>query len=413
MNKKLRYPLNFLFNIFVIIANLFIRRDQHVVIVGAWMGDRFADNSRFLYQYLFEEKNNLNLTRVIWITRNPRVFSMLKDMGYDVLMAGTGESFYWHLKAGIHIICNSSLDFMPIKADIETRFSWGAIKVQLWHGVGMKSVGKDANKEKEKDRNRLSWMVNVANSIKSSAIVSSGGWRSCLFLSSSKYNGEVNIRIAGCKDENLLYSCYPRDCGCLRLTNEESRVVNKLKCWRKVVLFLPTFRDLNAKYSHPLSCSRLADLIVQEDILWVEKAHPSSKIKYEKIDIGENILQLKDDFDVNVLYPYISVLLSDYSSACFDAVHRNIPLVMYVPDYDDFKSGTVGFLFDVKKLCHRFMQPTIDEVVISLKEILDSPNIFLIGSRTDYNKINHIFWSGIEPSYERFWNDFLKKIQMN
>ena len=36
-------------NLFTGAVNLVIRRDRRVLLFGSWMGDRYADNSRFLY----------------------------------------------------------------------------------------------------------------------------------------------------------------------------------------------------------------------------------------------------------------------------------------------------------------------------------------------------------------------------
>ena len=92
-------------NLYTIFKNFGIRRDKNVVLIGAWMGLKFADNSRFLFQYLSENVNSLNLKKVIWITRNPEVKKTLDNMGYESFIVGSEESNYWHLKAGIHIVC--------------------------------------------------------------------------------------------------------------------------------------------------------------------------------------------------------------------------------------------------------------------------------------------------------------------
>ncbi len=53
------------------------------------MGEKFADNSRFLFQYLHQEKQELLLKRVIWVTRNKNLKDELSEMGYEVYLCGS------------------------------------------------------------------------------------------------------------------------------------------------------------------------------------------------------------------------------------------------------------------------------------------------------------------------------------
>jgi len=46
-------------NLAVCVYGLFFKRDNKIILVGAWMGEKFADNSRFLFQYLTSHKEAL------------------------------------------------------------------------------------------------------------------------------------------------------------------------------------------------------------------------------------------------------------------------------------------------------------------------------------------------------------------
>ena len=54
-----------LINLLVFIANLFIRRDKKVLLFGSWMGNRFADNSRFLFQHLAAHRDAYGLKHIV------------------------------------------------------------------------------------------------------------------------------------------------------------------------------------------------------------------------------------------------------------------------------------------------------------------------------------------------------------
>ena len=56
------------------------RRDMQTVLFGAWFGEKFSDNPRFLFQYLSENRSALGLNRVVWVTRDEAVCETIREM---------------------------------------------------------------------------------------------------------------------------------------------------------------------------------------------------------------------------------------------------------------------------------------------------------------------------------------------
>ena len=50
------------------------------------------------------------------------------------------------------------------------------------------------------------------------------------------------------------------------------------------------------------------------------------------------------DFDVNILYDYIDLLVSDYSSATTDAIYKDVVTMEYCPDFSLFQNNDRGFV---------------------------------------------------------------------
>ena len=71
MYYKIKRIKTVLLNVLVSFIGIFVKRDPNTVIIGAWNGLKFADNSRYIYQYLFFNKTGLGLNNVIWATREP------------------------------------------------------------------------------------------------------------------------------------------------------------------------------------------------------------------------------------------------------------------------------------------------------------------------------------------------------
>ena len=127
-------------NIIMAIRSVFWKRQRDIVLFGAWFGDKFADNSRFLFQYLSENKDALNLKHVVWVTRKEKVLKTLRAMGYECYMMDSPESIKYHKQAFMHIVCNSTANSKGFIPDIDIRYSFGAKRINLWHGVGVVKV---------------------------------------------------------------------------------------------------------------------------------------------------------------------------------------------------------------------------------------------------------------------------------
>lgn len=393
-------------NLWVGIESGVIQRDPHIILFGAWMGSKFADNSRFLFQYLSKNKDVLGLKRVIWVTRNPKVVTMLRDMGYESYLCGTKESRYWHLKSGVHIICNAT-NRQGHEADIDIQYSWGAKKIQLWHGVGMKSVGAIANEQVSRGNAGRLWKRIKSNRFLN-MLMSEGGWGEAFFLTTSPVKLKICQAIAACSEESMFISNYPRNCRCIELLSSEVSVIEEIEKYDGAVFYLPTFRKDYSSYVHPLTDDSVRQFLTEKNYLWIEKPHSASTYRF-KVDSLKNVLYLDSDFDVNVLYPFVSTVISDYSSAVFDAVYRNIPVIMYTPDLENFKNGNIGLTFDIETNCKVVIARNIKVLIEMLYKIEQRIYFQQNGIEEFYKHYRREFWNNATASYDAIWNDIKNK----
>ncbi|MDY4760941.1 CDP-glycerol glycerophosphotransferase family protein [Streptococcus thoraltensis] len=402
MTRIITYLKNGFLNGLVCLLNVFIRRDNSVILIGSWMGEKFADNSRFLYQYLHHEKKRLSLKRVIWVTRSEQLLQELSEMGYEVYLCGTRQSFYWHLKAGVHIVCNAIyvLQNGRFQPDIETSLSYGAKRIQLWHGIAIKSVGAASNETKQNhhlaEKTSISWLK---------TFLSRGGWADYYLLSTSEKNKEDNYQISRCPRNNIFISSYPRTFECLELLPKEMDVLNEINQFKTKIIYLPTFRSTYNHYQHPLTNEKLVNYLEENQILWIEKQHSASNFSTADFKSLKNVYFLNENFDVNVLYEHVDGVVSDYSSAVFDAVYRNVPIVMYTPDVEEFRTGDVGLLFDLEDYCSSLMVETSEELLDMIDDVRQ--NYFTDKRISDYERIMTLFYDNRQSTYEEFWKDII------
>lgn len=337
----------FLFNLFTIIMGIVIRRDTSIWLFGAWMSKRYADNPRALYQYLTNQKKLYGINKVIWVTSNPEILEELTSNGYESYLINSKESLYYHLKAGVHVVCNMYDNINGYPGDIYGRFSYGAYKIQLWHGIGIKAVG---NLRKTITSKNPSTVRNFMKKIAASPMLFPGAWNTCYWLVAGPENRRVTIADHGVKDERrIIYATYPRFFVPLFFMKKERDVIYNLRDFSKngykIVFYLPTFRGNYDNFISPEKISGFYDFIRLNKIIWVTKKHLASSYN-SNVAMAENILVLSAEFDINTILHLADVVISDYSSVITDAIYLKIKTINYVPDYNYYQNEDRGFVGD-------------------------------------------------------------------
>lgn len=360
-----------LINIFTIFVNLFIRRDKEIILFGSWMGDKFTDNPRFLFQYLYEHIEEYNIKKIIWVTRNKAVYNMLRDAQYEVYMMHSIKSIYYHFKAGVHMICNISFPVKGYAGDIMGQFSGNAIKINMFHGVAIKA-GKSTgeNSKKQGIIGKIRYVLRNSNIFNS--IFTVGYWNKAYQLSTGEECTRRDSIFCGVDPNLFIESGYPRNCKPIKLMPQEQEIVDYIREHNKVILYVPTFRE-HGEVPHPLSDEKLLLYIVEKGYLWVEKPHPAAKNTVRIEGFNNNVLYLDSSFDINVVLPEISILISDYSSVSYDAIAFDKPVLYYAPDYKYYLTSERGFLCDYLSLIAGFEATSVEELINKLEKAFFDP----------------------------------------
>ena len=129
INKILKFPLFFLLSIISII----FPKDKRLWVFGAWYGQRYSDNSRYLFEYICKNEPDI---RAVWLTRNKKIFNELRGIGKEVYLAKSLKSFFMGYRARVVFVSSDMLDVNPLAC-------YGALKVQLWQGTPLKKIGLD------------------------------------------------------------------------------------------------------------------------------------------------------------------------------------------------------------------------------------------------------------------------------
>ena len=379
-------------------------RDKSIVLFGGWFGQLFTDNARFLFQYLSNNKRELNLNHVVWVTSNETLCSELKSMGYEAYDMYSSESVYFHKKAYYHIICNNSQFMGEKNTDLLVQYSNGAVKINLWHGLGgLKGVGYASRGYlAERSKHYLKCVIGEKlNYFKVyRQIIDMGGWRDCYYFSTSMFSASIMQKYFNVPVTKILISSYPRTKQCLKFRSSEIEILDRLKTRNNIILYVPTFRESVISIEDPISSSKFVDFIEQNDITWISKKHSAEKSKSAVARNSENIIILDDDFDINILYKSIDLLISDYSSAVWDALYYDLPVIFYAPDLKKYQFQDRGFLLKPAQFLIGKLTRNIDQLTELLRKY-NSQYKKLIPD--NYPRLKKRMW-GDEYTYKEIWN---------
>jgi len=111
----------------------FIPRNRYKWVFGAWFGDKYADNSRYLYEYVLKEKPSI---KAIWLTNNKSVFNRLNKENKPVAMLSS-------LKGKLFALTSKFAFITVERKEVNGFYLNGAKLIWLYHGMLMKYVMDD------------------------------------------------------------------------------------------------------------------------------------------------------------------------------------------------------------------------------------------------------------------------------
>ena len=119
----------------IYLLSLLFPKNKKLFIFGSWFGDRYADNSKYLFEEMVSSYGSI--VRSVWITKNKNVISFLQRKGYEVYFAYSIKGIYLQLRASVFFCSVNSKDFFFATLTFRNKI------IQLWHGTPLKKVNFD------------------------------------------------------------------------------------------------------------------------------------------------------------------------------------------------------------------------------------------------------------------------------
>lgn len=294
------------------IFRLFAIDDKKIVFTGTKYYP--VDNPYYVYKYLKSCKTDYKL--IFIVAKDADVSSL--DKG-DYVYVRSLKSFY-HLATYKYLFTCQSLGSILKKRKNQ-------IYIQLWHSISLKKMGLDVSNPDNLTRleHTLDWDY----------VVSSSEFESRVLKSSSGYT--CKTKLLGNPRTDALFANFD-----IPGIKSKLGIVDD----KKIVLYAPTFRDWEL---HKDKISIDLPNNITDNYTVLIRLHPLIAQKIDKYIFTDNIINVCDYNNLNELLAISDILITDYSSICFDYSLLHKPTIFYAYDYKEYSKLRGGLYLDYKK----------------------------------------------------------------
>lgn len=352
---------------FVMYLSMLMPRNKKLCVFGAWLGERFADNSKQLFIEACERKN----LRAVWITKSESVLKEIHDMGYEAYMWGTPKAVWTQLRAGYAIVSNGI-------SDLEHTFLGRSVIIDLWHGIPLKKVVYDNKYEKDWDSPKQKLRDKLIN-------VPLG---KMYFVAPSEMFIPIYQSAFRRKKEQIICLGQPRS-DIFFADNKPDKYFSD----KKIILYCPTHRNEGAErieLSKIFNLERLEKFLDESGYYFVIKKHFYHRMEVENLEAYPHIIDItNEDMDIQRLIMETEVLITDYSSIYIDYLLLDSPLLFYCYDYEHYLANDREMYFEYEDVTPGVKAKTFDELLGQLKEVTVSGDSY---GKEDRERVKNMFY---------------------
>ena len=336
----MRYLLYFVFRP-IWWLELLVPRNKNIWVFGAWYGQKYSDNSKWLYEYVLEHNPEI---KAVWITKNHDVYNKLQSQNKPVAMSASLKGSWWCLRAKYALLTSGIVDVNAFASN-------GCKQIWLWHGMPLKKI-----------LNSDSTYLNLSKSNKFIQKIFNPYYAFKPFetLTSSDFFTPFLIEAFNLPENKILKTGLPR-CDAFFQQKEEQLIQKQRKLYpgTKIFFYMPTFRMSSQMNGIPFNPfiekysfyeNEFSEFLEKENIIFLYKPHFADKAMKVQIKSPRFILLDDDAFeDLYILLNNIDGLITDYSSVFFDFIPTKKPIYLFPFDYEDYKKYSRDHYFEMYK----------------------------------------------------------------
>jgi len=357
--------------------------------------------------------------RKIWLSRNQGIVEMLKTKGFEAYYLNSLRGLYYAARGGIYLF-NVNTNY-----DISYFFSAGARKINLCHGITMIKKSHLASDLKNNYSYKL-FHGNLKQKIHYHFFCPYEYEKYDIMISTSEKIKKHLKNAIGKRAKNISITGYPRNDVLLKKIDspfeEDEKLIeyfNVIKSnQKKIILYMPSYRDAKIYKSEPINIpinwKKLNSFLEKNNSIFILKLHPVERAPIQISPIYKNIRVLNKAADIYPILKYVDILITDYSSICYDFLLYSKPTVFYLYDLEEYKTEHQSLRDNFETILPGPIVKTFDVLLDTLNNTLNNESNFIkkYAGKIDYClhlAHKYIDSNSSERVYEEIINKFIKK----
>ncbi|ENV5902925.1 TPA: hypothetical protein I7288_06600 [Vibrio parahaemolyticus] len=298
-----------------------IPKKENLIIVGAWYGKQYKDNSKAVFLKLIESSSH----ETYWITKD-------RDLAKKI-----PKGLYYHSIKGIIVQIRAGIILYSMS--VEDDFSSTLIPrnrcfINLWHGMPIKKIGIDKG---DNDFGHKTKLMKLWYEFSFKYL----SYRPTFMLANSFWDKKIYQSAFNLPSSNVIELGLPRN---------DYIDMDDLNSCKGKILFAPTFREntCDISYFDAKDLSMINRVCLSKNYSFFIRLHPS-------VDLDSNLLSEINNFDAisfstekEVNINDYELLITDFSGMVFDFIYCSKPIAFIDIDYDGYILNERELYVDVK-----------------------------------------------------------------
>lgn len=356
-----------------------LKKQKNLWVFTSFHNNKYLDNSKYFYEYVSEKHPEI---KAVWITNDKAIFAQLKNEGKTVYMTGSKDCRKTVSHAQIAVTDHFVMsDYSPTFG-----FNDKTKVVQLWHGVGFKSMG-DANGVRNTTQRGVRYSSDILAGendgffkriLKKIKYFFVAPYREkfekyFVFVCPGQERLDMIADVWHIPHENCFMAGHPRDLPMYSAVRQKSPIK---------VMYAPTYRfDAERETAMVREfldfAPQIQKLMEKVNGEFYLRMHPHTWRSYSgmiKSTLSRfSRIFLHEEKDVYQDIGTFSVMISDYSSIALDFALLDRPVVFHGSDYEWFVKNEAGFNLDFPNVIPGPMTSSWEETLECVEEYCKHP----------------------------------------
>ncbi len=347
------------FSAFLSILALLIPKSKKLVLLGAFAGKRFADNSALVFEKIKEEHHDL---QAVWLTNNRQIVQAITKNGGEAYLRRSVRGIWLSLRTSIYLTSHGIKDVLMYVPMFKR-----PKHIYLHHGIPLRKGWFDLKNAPKKSIRSSKQKINCTH----------------FMIAPSTFAASQQNQLLPIGLEKFAYTGLPRNDIFFDETFDPNGFKDSLGINQehKLILYCPTWRPWAATRFFPfkdLELEKLNSWLTKNNTLILLRPHhvdlnsSSNAVFWKKVEQLDSMKLLSHDIcpNVNHLARISDALITDYSSMYYDYLLLEKPVVFLPYDVERYESE-IGFYPNYHEITYGDKPKNQTEFLQTLQDITE------------------------------------------